>query len=128
MYAQSGYRSWGSIIIALAMTWRTGRLSRVGGLRRGPRVRRSIVGSSGHEPRIARRRLPFASMNGAARTRLVGGGILVATGLVWIGQGTALIKSSSFMTGDPFWAWTGLAAVVVGIGLIAWAMRATRPG
>ena len=32
------------------------------------------------------------------------------------------------MTGDPFWAWTGLAAVVVGIGLIAWAMRATRPG
>jgi hypothetical protein len=46
-------------------------------------------------------------MNGVARTRLVGGGILVATGLVWIGQGTALIKSSSFMTGDPFWAWTG---------------------
>ena len=50
----------------------------------------------------------------------------MATGLVWIGQGTALIKSSSFMTGDPFWAWTGLAAVVVGIGLIAWAMRASR--
>jgi hypothetical protein len=47
---------------------------------------------------------------------------------VWIGQGTALIKSSSFMTGDPFWAWTGLAAVVVGIGLIAWSMRARSPG
>jgi hypothetical protein len=67
-------------------------------------------------------------MNGVARTRLVGGGILVATGLVWIGQGTSLIKSSSFMTGDPFWAWTGLAAVAVGIGLIAWAMRARSPG
>ena len=67
-------------------------------------------------------------MERVARTRLVGGGILVATGLVWIGQGTALIKSNSFMTGDPFWAWLGLAAVVVGIGLIAWAMRARSPG
>ena len=70
--------------------------------------------------------LPFGSMQQIARTRLIGGGILVATGLVWIGQGTSLIKSGSFMTGDPFWAWTGLAAVVVGIGLIAWAWRA-RP-
>jgi hypothetical protein len=69
-------------------------------------------------------RLPFASMEGVRRTRLIGGGILVATGLVWIGQGTALIRSASFMTGDPFWAWVGLAAVVVGIGLIAWSMRA----
>jgi hypothetical protein len=67
-------------------------------------------------------------MEQAARARLIGGGILVATGLVWIGQGTALIKSSSFMTGDPFWAWTGVAAVVVGIGLIAWSMRARRGG
>jgi hypothetical protein len=30
------------------------------------------------------------------------------------------------MTGDPFWAWLGLAAVVVGIALIVWAWRA-RP-
>jgi hypothetical protein len=67
-------------------------------------------------------------MEQTARARLIGGGIIVATGLVWIGQGTGLIKSASFMTGDPFWAWTGLAAVVVGIGLIAWAMRARRPG
>ena len=63
-------------------------------------------------------------MQQAARTRLIGGGIIVATGLVWIGQGTGLIKSSSFMTGDPFWAWTGLGAVIVGIGLIAWSWRA----
>jgi hypothetical protein len=62
----------------------------------------------------------------AQRVRLIGGGILVATGAVWIGQGMALIKSSSFMTGDPFWAWLGLAAVVVGIALIVWAWRA-RP-
>jgi hypothetical protein len=65
-------------------------------------------------------------MQQIARARLIGGGIIVATGLVWIGQGTGLIKSSSFMTGDPFWAWTGLFAVAVGIGLIAWALRA-RP-
>ena len=65
-----------------------------------------------------------AAMERVARTRLIGGGILVATGLVWIGQGTALIKSNSFMTGDPFWAWLGLAAVVVGVALITWSMRA----
>jgi hypothetical protein len=57
------------------------------------------------------------------RTRIVGGGIIVATGLVWIGQGTGLVPGS-FMSGDPFWAWTGLFAVVVGVGLIAWAWRA----
>jgi hypothetical protein len=62
----------------------------------------------------------------AQRVRLIGGGILVATGGVWIGQGTGLIQSSSFMTGDPFWAWLGIAAVVVGIALIVWAWRA-RP-
>jgi hypothetical protein len=28
------------------------------------------------------------------------------------------------MVGDPFWAWTGLAAVVVGVGLLAWVLRA----
>jgi len=61
-----------------------------------------------------------------ARTRLVGGGILVATGLVWIGQGTGLIQSNSFMTGDVFWTWLGGAAVVSGIALIVWVFRATR--
>jgi hypothetical protein len=61
-----------------------------------------------------------------ARTRLVGGGILVATGLVWIGQGTGLIQSNSFMTGDPFWTWLGSAAVASGIAIIAWVFRATR--
>ena len=61
-----------------------------------------------------------------ARTRLIGGGILVATGLVWVGQGTGMLRGSSFMVGDPFWAWLGVAAVVVGVGLIAWTMRA-RP-
>jgi dipeptide/tripeptide permease len=62
-------------------------------------------------------------MERVRRTRLIGGGILVATGLVWIGQGTGLIRSGSFMTGDPFWTWLGLAAVIVGVGFIAWTWR-----
>ena len=62
----------------------------------------------------------------AQRVRLIGGGIIVATGLVWIGQGTGMIQGSSFMTGDSFWAWLGLVMVVVGVGLIVWAWRA-RP-
>jgi hypothetical protein len=60
------------------------------------------------------------------RTRLIGGGILVATGLVWIGQGTGLVQSSSFMTGDPLWAWLGVVGIVAGVALIVWAARA-RP-
>jgi hypothetical protein len=59
-----------------------------------------------------------------ARTRLIGGGILIATGLVWISQGTGLIQSSSFMTGDPLWVVLGLVGVVVGVALIAWVYRA----
>jgi hypothetical protein len=65
-------------------------------------------------------------MNTVTRTRLIGGGILTATGAVWIVQGLGILKSGSFMTGDPFWALLGAAAVVVGIGFIAWALR-SRP-
>jgi hypothetical protein len=63
-------------------------------------------------------------MDTAIRVRTLGGVILIATGLVWIGQGTGVIQGGSFMVGDPFWAWTGLAAVVVGVGLLAWVLRA----
>ena len=62
-------------------------------------------------------------MDTVARTRLIGGVILVATGLVWIGQGTGVIRGGSFMVGDPFWAWVGVAAVAVGIGLLVWVLR-----
>jgi hypothetical protein len=43
--------------------------------------------------------------------------ILVAIGLVWIGQGTGLLKGTSFMVGDMTWAMIGAAAVVAGIAL-----------
>ena len=58
----------------------------------------------------------------AQRNRLVGAGVLIATGLVWVAQGTGLIRGSSFMTGDPFWAWLGGAAVVSGL-VIGWLSR-----
>jgi xanthosine utilization system XapX-like protein len=58
------------------------------------------------------------------RTRLIGGGILVATGLVWISQGTGLIQSASPMTGQLVWAVLGLVGVVVGSAIITWAWRA----
>lgn len=59
------------------------------------------------------------------RTRTLGGVVLVATGLVWIGQGTGIIGGGSFMVGDPFWAWLGLVGVVAGIAFIV--VDARRP-
>jgi hypothetical protein len=59
------------------------------------------------------------------RTRTLGGVVLIATGLVWIGQGTGLIGGGSFMVGDPFWAWLGLVGVVAGIAFIV--VDARRP-
>ena len=59
------------------------------------------------------------------RTRMIGAVILVATGLVWIGQGTGILRSSSFMTGDPTWAWIGAACVAAGI-FVGWLGLRTR--
>ena len=53
------------------------------------------------------------------RTRVVGGVVLIAIGFVWIGQGTGLLQGTSFMVGDPTWAWIGAIAAVLGVGLIA---------
>ncbi|HEX3428267.1 MAG TPA: hypothetical protein VHS36_05620 [Candidatus Limnocylindrales bacterium] len=52
--------------------------------------------------------------------------ILIALGLVWIGQGTGLLKGSSFMVGDALWAWIGGACVVIGIALGAREVRRRR--
>lgn len=53
------------------------------------------------------------------RTRVIGGVVLIAVGLVWIGQGTGRLTGGSFMVGDPAWAWIGAIVVVLGAGLIA---------
>jgi hypothetical protein len=51
------------------------------------------------------------------RTRTIVAIILIAAGLVWIGQGTGLLKGRSFMVGDPLWTLIGAACVVVGVAL-----------
>jgi hypothetical protein len=50
------------------------------------------------------------------RARWIVAAVLVLLGLVWIGQGTGLIRSSSFMTDDLRWALIG--AVIVAVGLV----------
>jgi hypothetical protein len=51
------------------------------------------------------------------RARTILAVILIAIGLVWVGQGTGLLKGTGFMVGDPTWALIGVVAVVAGLGL-----------
>jgi len=51
------------------------------------------------------------------RARTILAVILVAIGLVWVGQGTGLLAGRSFMVGDPRWALFGIVAVVAGLAL-----------
>ena len=51
------------------------------------------------------------------RTRAIVAVILVGAGLVWIGQGTDLLKGNSFMVGDMRWALIGTACVVAGLAV-----------
>jgi hypothetical protein len=60
------------------------------------------------------------------RTRTIGGVIILATGLVWIGQGSGLVRGGSFMVDDPLWIWLGLLAVGVGVGFIVFDLRRGR--
>jgi hypothetical protein len=52
------------------------------------------------------------------------GAALVITGIVWILQGVGALEGS-FMTGQPFWAWMGAVAVLVGLPLVARGLRRT---
>jgi hypothetical protein len=47
--------------------------------------------------------------------------LVAAAGLVWLLQGLSLFPAT-FMRGDPFWAWTGLACLVGGlaVALLTW--------
>ena len=51
------------------------------------------------------------------RARTILAIILVAIGLVWIGQGTGVLKGTGFMVGDTKWAVIGAVAAVAGIAL-----------
>jgi MYXO-CTERM domain-containing protein len=48
--------------------------------------------------------------------------VLVAVGLVWIGQGLGVLRGSSFMVDDLRWSLAGLALVSVG-AVVGWRRR-----
>ena len=58
--------------------------------------------------------------------RRVVGALLCLTGFVWIGQGANFIKGST-MTGSTFWAVMGAVFVAVGLFLLGWPWRQSRP-
>jgi hypothetical protein len=63
------------------------------------------------------------------RTQVITGISLAFVGLIWIGQGLGLLRGSSFMVDEPFWAVAGLLFVVAGAGLVilAWSSRQSPP-
>ena len=52
-----------------------------------------------------------------SRARTIVPIILIAIGLVWVGQGSGLLKGTSFMVGDPTWTAIGAVCVVAGLAL-----------
>lgn len=50
--------------------------------------------------------------------------ILILVGIVWILQGINILPGS-FMTGQIQWAFAGALAIVIALGLIAYATRRT---
>jgi hypothetical protein len=61
------------------------------------------------------------------RGRLLFAALLVAVGLVWIGQGFGWLRGTSFMVNDVRWAGAGVVAVVGGAVLALSARRSSRP-
>ena len=63
------------------------------------------------------------------RTQLITGISLVFVGAIWIGQGLGLLRGSSFMVDEPFWAVAGLLFVVAGaaLAIMAWSGRERPP-
>jgi len=60
------------------------------------------------------------------RSRTILAVILIALGLVWVGQGTGLLKGTSFMVGDTKWAIIGAVAAVGGLALGVLELRRRR--
>ena len=51
------------------------------------------------------------------RSPLILAGLLVVVGAIFIGQGTGILRGSSFMVGDGRWAIVGLVSLILGIAL-----------
>jgi len=60
------------------------------------------------------------------RTRWIVAAALVATGLVWVGQGFGILRGSSFMVDDLRWAIAGGALLLLGAVLASTAIRGGR--
>ncbi len=60
------------------------------------------------------------------RNRWIIAALLVAVGLIWIGQGSGIIKGSGFMTDDVRWAIVGAVLLAIGV-VVGWsAFRGQR--
>jgi len=59
------------------------------------------------------------------RARWIVAAVLVLLGLVWIGQGSGLIRGSSFMTDDIRWALIGAVILAIGI-VVGWTAFRSR--
>jgi hypothetical protein len=51
------------------------------------------------------------------RTRWLVVSVLLLVGAVWVGQGLGVLRGSSFMVGDPFWALAGAVAIAAAVVL-----------
>jgi hypothetical protein len=60
------------------------------------------------------------------RSRWIIAAILALVGVVWIGQGTGVIKGSGFMTDDIRWAIVGVVLLLGGV-VVAWTAVRARP-
>lgn len=60
------------------------------------------------------------------RAPYVLGGLLVASGAIFVAQGLGILRGSSFMVDDLRWSWIGGGLVVGGIALAALAWRRTQ--
>ena len=60
------------------------------------------------------------------RSRVVIAGLLLVVGLVWIGQGTGVLRGNSFMVDDVRWAFIGAACVAAGLIMLALGRLRTR--
>jgi len=59
------------------------------------------------------------------RGRMITAASIVLVGAIWIGQGSGLLRGSSFMVDDTRWTITGVVAVAFGLAL---ALSAWRSG
>ncbi len=60
------------------------------------------------------------------RNRWLIAGVLVAIGLVWIGQGTGFFGGTGGMNGDVKWAFVGAVLIVIGALIAARGIIARR--